>query len=47
MQFWQPAIIFLPKDGYFRWEIENDQTITILSKKTSKRSAAPAPMLQF
>ena len=32
---------FLPKDGYYRSETENDQTITLLSKKTSKPSAAP------
>ena len=33
---------FLPKDGYYRSETENDQTITLHSKKTSKPSAAPA-----
>ena len=32
---------FLPKDGYYRSETENDQTITLHSKKTSKPSAAP------
>ena len=36
MQFLQPAILFLPKDGYFRWETENDHTITLLSKKNLK-----------
>ena len=33
--------IFLPKYGNFRSETENDQTISLLSKKTSKPSAAP------
>ena len=34
------AIVFLPKNGYFRSDTKNGQTITLLSKKTSKRSAA-------
>ena len=34
------AIVFLPKNGYFRSDAKNGQTITLLSKKTSKRSAA-------
>ena len=33
--------IFLLKYGYFRSETENDQRITLLSKRASKRSAAP------
>ena len=36
MHFWQTAIVFLPKDSYFRWETEKDQTITLLSKKKLK-----------
>ena len=44
MQFWQPAIIFLPKDGYFRWEIENDQTITLLSKKKHQNVPLHPPL---
>ena len=31
----------MPKDGYFRSETENVQTITLPSKKTSKPSAGP------
>ena len=37
--FGNPSIIFLLKAGYFRSETENPPTITILSKKTFKRSA--------
>ena len=32
---------FLLNDGYFRSETKNDQTIALLSKKTSKRSVSP------
>ena len=38
---YQPAKIFLPKYGYFRSGSKNDQRITLLSKRASKRSAVP------
>ena len=38
---YQPAKIILPKYGYFRSGSKNDQRITLLSKRASKRSAVP------